>query len=104
MTSATNTSSAAITGTVTLSEAESRRLLARYSVAVSPFVTARSADDAVSAVDAEPDVAFPVAAKLCGRAIAHKTERGLVRLGIADEQALRAACEELLAAARAADG
>jgi len=104
VTSATNTSSAAITGTVTLSEAESRRLLARYSVAVSPFVTARSADDAVSAVDAEPDVAFPVAAKLCGRAIAHKTERGLVRLGIADEQALRAACEELLAAARAADG
>ena len=43
-------------------------------------------------------------AKLCGRAIAHKTERGLVRLRLADADALRAACDDLLAAARPDDG
>jgi acetyl-CoA synthetase (ADP-forming) len=45
-----------------------------------------------------------VALKLCGRKIAHKTERGLVRLGLADKQSVRAAAESLLAARRADDG
>lgn len=73
-------------------------------MAVSPFVTAQSTEGAVAAVAADPHVAYPVAAKLCGRAIAHKTERGLVRLGIADEHALRAACDGLLSAAIPAGG
>ena len=42
--------------------------------------------------------------KLCGRSIAHKTERGLVRLGVADPGALRDASDELLAAATPDDG
>jgi acetyltransferase len=42
--------------------------------------------------------------KLCGDAIAHKTERGLVRLGLADAAAVRSAAQELLAAARPEDG
>ena len=46
---------------------------------------------------------FPVVAN-CGRAIAHKTERGLVRLRIADTDALAAACDELLAKAVPEDG
>lgn len=47
---------------------------------------------------------FPVAVKLCGAAIAHKTERGLVRLRLGDEQAVRTAADELLASATSADG
>ena len=43
-------------------------------------------------------------AKLNGDAIAHKTERGLVRLGLADATAVRRAAGELLAAATPADG
>jgi acetyltransferase len=43
-------------------------------------------------------------AKLCGAAIAHKTERGLVRLGLHDAGAVRAAATDLLAAARPEDG
>jgi acetyltransferase len=45
-----------------------------------------------------------VVVKLCGDAIAHKTERRLVRLGLADAVAVRAAARDLLAAARPGDG
>lgn len=90
--------------TITLSEAESRRIVARHGVPVSPFVTGTSTDEVLAALAAEPLVDYPVVAKLCGRAIAHKTERGLVRLRLADEAALRVACDDLLAAARPDDG
>jgi acetyl-CoA synthetase (ADP-forming) len=89
---------------ITLSEAESRRIVAGHGVPVSPFVTGTTTDEVVAALDADPTVEYPVVAKLCGRAIAHKTERGLVRLRIADEGGLRAACDDLLAAARPDDG
>lgn len=89
---------------ITLSEAESRRIVARHGVPVSPFVTGTDTDEVLAAVAADPEVRYPVVAKLCGRAIAHKTERGLVRLRIADETGLRAACDDLLAAARPDDG
>jgi acetyl-CoA synthetase (ADP-forming) len=89
---------------ITLSEAESRRVVARHGVPVSAFVTGRSTDEVIAAVAADPGVEYPVVAKLCGRAIAHKTERGLVRLRLGDEAALRHACDELLAAARPDDG
>lgn len=89
---------------ITLSEAESRRLVADHGVPVSPFVTGATTDEVVAALESDPAVVFPVVAKLCGRAIAHKTERGLVRLRIADHDALRTACDELLAEARPEDG
>ena len=78
--------------------------MARHGVPMSPFVTAGSTDEAVAAIDADPAMIYPVVAKLCGRAIAHKTERGLVKLRLADEAAVRAACDELLDAARPDDG
>jgi len=90
--------------TITLSEAESRRLVADHGVAVSPFVTGPTTDDVVIAVANDIEVSYPVVAKLCGRSIAHKTERGLVRLRISDHESLRTACDELLNAARPEDG
>ena len=39
------------------------------------------------------DLGFPVVAKLNGDAIAHKTERGLVRLGLGDADAVRRAAQ-----------
>ena len=89
---------------ITLSEAESRRVVSRYGVPVSPFVTGTSTAEVLAAVETDASVTFPVVAKLCGRAIAHKTERGLVRLRIADTDALVAACDELLAKAVPEDG
>lgn len=78
--------------------------MARHGVPVSPFVTGTNTDQVIAAVAADPSVEYPVVAKLCGRAIAHKTERGLVRLRIADDVGLRAACDDLLSAARVDDG
>ena len=46
----------------------------------------------------------PVVLKLCGAAIAHKTERGLVRLGLRTPDEVRDAAAALLAAATPDDG
>ena len=85
----------------TLSEAASKHLLAGYGVPVLDERVASDADAAVAAADA---IGYPVVVKLLGDAIAHKTERGLVRLGLRDAAAVRAAGEQLLGAARPDDG
>ena len=85
----------------TLSEAESKQLLARHGVPVPDESLVTSPDEAAAAGDR---IGYPVVAKLCGRSIAHKTERGLVRLNVRDGEALRTATTELLAAATPADG
>src|SRR4051794_9093382 len=85
----------------TLSEADSKRLLAGHGVPVVAERVAASADDAALAA---ADLGFPVVAKLCGDTIAHKTERGLVRLGLGSADEVRRAAGELLAAARPEDG
>ncbi|HEY2812226.1 MAG TPA: acetate--CoA ligase family protein [Acidimicrobiales bacterium] len=85
----------------TLSEADSKRLLAHHGV---PVLDERLSNSPEEAATAAAQMGFPVVAKLCGAAIAHKTERGLVRLGLGDEAAVRAATEELLAAATPDDG
>lgn len=85
----------------TLSEAASKTLLRGFGV---PLAEERQVADAAGAVDAANELGYPVAVKLCGDSIAHKTERGLVRLHLADASAVTAAAEELLATARAADG
>ena len=85
----------------TLSEHESKQLLAEYGIPVGREVLAQ---DAHAAVAAAATLGFPVVLKLCGAQIAHKTERDLVRLGVADESAVREAAAELLAKARPEDG
>ncbi len=85
----------------TLSEAESRRLVAEAGVAVSGWAVAA---DPASAALAAADIGFPVAAKLCGAGIAHKTERGLVRLGLGSAGEVETAAADLLAAATPGDG
>lgn len=87
--------------TRTLSEADSKALLADFGV---PLPDERVVHDPEEAAAAAEAIGFPVVAKLCGDAIAHKTERGLVRLGLADADAVRAAGAELLGAATEDDG
>lgn len=87
--------------TSTLSETESKRLLAGFGVPVAEERLAPDPDGAAAAAEA---IGFPVVLKLNGDGIAHKTERGLVRLGLADAAAVRTAGTELLAAATPADG
>jgi acetyl-CoA synthetase (ADP-forming) len=87
--------------TSTLSESASKALLAPFGVPFLPEHMVQTTEDAASAARS---VGFPVAAKLCGDSIAHKTERGLVRLGLRTEQDVIAAAGDLLAAARPDDG
>jgi len=85
----------------TLSEAASKELLARFGV---PLPVEHLAATPDAAVDAAEQIGYPVVAKLCGDAIAHKTERGLLRLGLADAAAVGEAARSLLAAAEPDDG
>lgn len=87
--------------TTTLSEAASKALLGAFGLPVLEERLAATPDEAATAADG---LGFPVVAKLCGAGIAHKTERGLVRLGLGDAGAVRAAASDLLAAATPADG
>ena len=85
----------------TLSEPESKVLVAAYGVPVPSEATATNAAEAADAADR---VGYPVVLKLAGGSIAHKTERGLVRLGIRTRSDAEAAAAELLALARPDDG
>lgn len=76
-----------------LDEFEAKRLLARYGVPVVAEARAADTDEAVAAAER---IGFPVALKGCGAAFAHKTELGLVQLGLADAAAVRAAARTLL--------
>jgi acetyltransferase len=85
----------------TLSERDSKALLAGYGV---PIAVERVAHTAAEAGDAADELGYPVVAKLNGDAIAHKTERGLVKLRLADRAAVEAAATDLLLAATPEDG
>ncbi len=85
----------------TLSEAASKALLAHYGV---PFAAQAEVADPESAVAAAGRIGGPVVLKLCGDRIAHKTERGLVRLRVLGDAAVRDAAAALRAAATPEDG
>ena len=77
----------------TLSEYESKKRLSALGVPIAPE---KLVSTPAQAATAAREIGTPVVVKLCGERIAHKTERNLVRLGVADERAAEAAAEELL--------
>lgn len=85
----------------TLSEHESKQRLSQFGLVVTPEALAADAAEAVLAAEA---LGYPVVVKACGRRIAHKTERGLVRLSLGDETAVGAAAHSLLDQLTEADG
>lgn len=93
---------AAIAGTPgasgALSEPDAKRLLARYGVPVTREEVATSAAEAVAAAQR---IGLPVALKIVSPDIPHKSDAGLVRLGIATAAQVAAVHDELLARARA---
>lgn len=86
---------------VSLSESESKELLRSYGVAVTKEIVVPEGKDVVAAATAA-GLAYPLAVKVVSRDIAHKTEVGGVKLGIADASALAAAAGEVIANARKA--
>jgi len=89
------------TARTALSERDSKLLLARYGI---PIAGEALVPDGVGAIRAAEELGFPVVLKLCGTTIVHKTERDLVRLGLGDAGAVRAAADELLRLRRPEDG
>ncbi len=80
-----------------LNEADSLDLLAVAGIAVVKHRLCTSADEAATALR---EFGGPVAVKGCSRDVAHKSELGLVRLGVADEAGVRqafAALRDILA-------
>ena len=85
----------------TLSESDSKLLLATYNI---PFAPEKKTGSVGEAVAAAAQLGYPVVVKLGGDNIAHKTERGLVRLRLNNAGAVSEAAKSLLAAATTADG
>jgi succinyl-CoA synthetase beta subunit len=84
----------------TLSESDSKTMLREYGI---PFLPEVLVTDIELVEDALSGVPGPYAAKLCGENISHKSERGLVRLGINGVNAVKESCRELLGASRPED-
>ncbi|MCC6470418.1 MAG: acetate--CoA ligase family protein [Alphaproteobacteria bacterium] len=71
-----------------LTEPEAKRLLAAYGVPVTREAVAASPE---AAVEAAGRIGYPVALKVVARDLVHKSDVGAVKLGLADEAALRTA-------------
>ncbi len=81
-------------GRSALDEAESKRLLAAWGI---PVVEERVAADEEECVLAARSIGYPVVLKALGSSVLHKTERGLVRLGLTSDDELRWAARRVAA-------
>ena len=86
-------------GRATLSESESTRLIAAWGIPVTREQLVQSAD---AAVEAAQTIGYPVALKVDSPAILHKTEAGVIRLGVSDAAQVRTAYAEVMANAAGA--
>jgi acyl-CoA synthetase (NDP forming) len=84
-----------------LSEKESKGLLDAYGI---PVTRDELVTDAADAVRAATSTGFPVVMKASGEALTHKSDRGLVRLGVTSEAEVRTSFEALMQAAPEAEG
>ncbi len=80
-----------------LTEFEGKRFLSGYGVPVTPERTVDSLEAALAAAE---EIGYPVALKGSGEKLLHKTELGLVKLGLKNDSALREAYDQLAAAAQ----
>lgn len=85
-------------GRSALTESESKALIAAWGIPASREERVRSADEAVAAA---ARIGYPVAVKVESPDILHKTEAGIVRLGLRDADQVRSAYAAVTAAARA---
>lgn len=89
-------------GRPTFSEHESKQLISAWGV---PIAREAAAGDAEGAVAAAASLGFPVAIKADSPDILHKTEAGVIRLGLGDEEQVRSAYTQVMSnASQAAPG
>jgi acetyltransferase len=83
----------AATGGVALSEHQSKGLLSEWGVPMTMEKLVMNADDAVTAAD---EIGYPVVLKADVANMPHKTDAGLVMLGLRGEDAVRAAYDQVI--------
>ncbi len=81
-------------GITTLSEFESKQVLAHYGIPVAEERLVSGRDELIEALDA---IGFPVVLKGCSPEITHKTEKQLIKLDIRNSEEASAAYEEIVA-------
>ncbi|HTA08878.1 MAG TPA: acetate--CoA ligase family protein [Streptosporangiaceae bacterium] len=84
-----------------LTEPEAKRLLARYGIPVTLDVLASTADDAVAAA---AEIGPPVVLKAVSAGIAHKSDLGLVRIGVTAPDDVRSTFSDFEARVAAVPG
>src|SRR5262249_18036743 len=84
-----------------LSEHQSKRLLAAYGIKSSKDVLVQSA---AAAAKAAGQLGYPVVMKVSSPDLLHKSDLGLVKVGVASAKEARAAYEDLMAKAKRAGG
>jgi acetyl-CoA synthetase (ADP-forming) len=82
-------------GRSTLSEYEAKQVLASYGIPVTPEELVINTEDLSQAIH---KIGYPLVMKGCAAEIAHKTERGLIRLDVRNEDEARTAFKEITAA------
>jgi acyl-CoA synthetase (NDP forming) len=84
-----------------LSETEAKEALARFGVPVVQDALVHSRAEARAAA---ARIGYPLVAKLVSPDVAHKTEHGLIRLGLQDAEAVAEAFDAMMAKARSMPG
>ncbi len=84
-----------------LSEHASKQLLAAYGIRSSHDVLVQSSADAVKAA---AEIGYPVVMKISSPDLLHKSDLGLVHVGVSSAKEVRAAYTELMAKAKTAGG
>lgn len=79
-------------GSKTLSEHDSKTVLAAYGI---PVTRESLAEDWAGVQTAAAEIGYPVVLKACGADIAHKTEANLIALDVPDEARLKESFERL---------
>jgi len=82
-------------GRKSLSEYESKQVLAAYNIPVTREILVRKTAELRRAVR---EIGYPLVVKACSAEIAHKTERGLIRVDIRSEREALAAYDDIMAA------
>lgn len=88
-------------GRKTLSEFESKKLLAAYNITVTREFLVEADKDLAAALK---EIGYPLVMKGCSADIAHKTEKGLIKVDIRNEAEAKGAFQEIMAGMAGAKG
>ncbi len=80
-------------GRTTLSEHESKQVLAAYQIPVTREFVVKNLQDLGGAIH---EIGYPLALKGCSAAALHKTEQGLIRLNVSDDREAKIAFEDIM--------